>query len=240
MTNLIKFFAVATIAVVGCGDNNKSIDAAVHHDAPNPGVPTLGAQMDRLGRPAVNTAMNHAFDPACTSASCAAKDTYNQDATPAGWVAAYAGLGGTADEFAFNLAILDGLDSTGTTDGCGNAVLYNGNPAGGGTAAATSYDVLAGILANDQLFIDTTVNVCDLASHSNYLAVEFNVVTGVPNTTCGGRAPLNDVIDTSYTALAVGILGFSTDGQFTPAFTDGVPPHTDENNDTFPFFGIPH
>jgi hypothetical protein len=105
--------------------------------------------------------------------------------------------------------------------------------------------MLASVLANDQLYIDTTKMSADVASsHANYLAVEFNVVTqgSVANSTCGGRAPTNAVIATSYTALAIGVAGFkTTDGSFKPAFGDGVAgPHNDVSNDNFPFLGTPH
>src|SRR6185369_12071168 len=43
-----------------------------------PPPPVIGAQIDRFGRPVVNTALNHAFDPDETAAGLA-KDAYNQD-----------------------------------------------------------------------------------------------------------------------------------------------------------------
>jgi hypothetical protein len=252
MKNISMLLAVV-LAIASCGDNLKVTDAGpadAHADAACsncPAPPALGVQMDRLGRPAVNTALNHAFDP--TAAAGTAKDAYNVDGSPGGWVAAYAA------SFAGGLGILDVLD-TGLTctdgtctaegaptasDGCGNQVLYNGSPTGGGAPAAGSYGTLAGILANDQLFLDTTKTSCDLASHQNYLAVEFNVVTSLPNLTCGGRAPSNDVIDTSYTALAIGVTGFKvSDGSYTPAFGDGAAPHADVSESAFPFLGTPH
>lgn len=260
MLLVVAAATAATLAATSCGDNNKVPDARVADSSgPDaycsncPAPPALGVQMDRMGRPAVNTALYHAFDPAGGNA----KDAYNADGSKGGWVSNYAA------SFAGGLAVLDVLD-TGltcadgtcscevtncaasvptTSDGCGDQVLYNGAAGGSGsaTANAASYTSLAGILADDELYLDTTKASCNLASHQNYLAVEFNVVTGSPNTTCGGRAPLNDVIDTSYTALAIGINGFKlSDGSYTPFFGDGVGPHADVNNDTFPFLGAPH
>jgi hypothetical protein len=251
MTKLSIILFTASLAVaVSCGDNLKAPDARTADTGSGsgsafPAAPTLGTQIDRLGRPAINTALNHGFDAMATAGT--AKDAYNQDGSPGGWTTAY------APEFAKNLAILDALD-TGLTcvagtctpngaatngDGCGNQVLYNGNLGGGGTAALTSYLTLAGVLADDELFLDTTKASCDLANHQNYLAVEFNYLTMVNNATCGGRSPTNDVIDTSYAALAIGLAGFAT-ADFTPAFGDTVGPHTDVSNDTFPFLGAPH
>ncbi len=253
-TTLLSILSLAALA--SCGDNikvmpdAKRVDAAPNPDAycsNCPAVPTLGAQLDRMGRPAVNTALNHGFDP--TAAAGTAKNAYNQDESVGTWPQSY------APAFMVNLPLIDVLDTgltcnngactanAGTTpgDGCGDQVLYNGQPTGGGTAAATSYQTLAGILADDQLYLDTSKMVCDIpTSHQNYLAVEFNVVTTIPNSTCGGRAPTNDVMDTSYTALAIGINGFNaTDGHFTAAVQDGVGPHADIT-DTFPFLGAPH
>jgi hypothetical protein len=249
---LLTLLAIAAIA--SCGDNNKLAADASHDTAPNPdaycsncpAVPTLGPQIDRLGRPAINTALNHGFDP--TAAAGSAKEAYNEDSSPASWQASY------APAFMVNLPLIDVLDtgltcSNGTCslnaastpgDGCGNQVLYNGGQ--GGPAMATSYLGLAGILADDQLYLDTSQTVCDIpTTHQNYLAVEFNVVTTIPNQVCGGRAPTNDVIDTSYSVMAIGIDGFNgTNSMFTPAVGDGVGPHADVSNDTFPFLGAPH
>lgn len=260
MKTLMTLIAVAAIATIGCGDNQKALDASVHKDSSTgdgscsncPAVPALGPQMDRLGRPAINTVLNHGFDK--TGAAGPAKDAYNQDRGTGGWPAAY------TPQFMINLGIIDALDVGVTcTDGtcaaeavptpgdrCGNQVLYNGMPGGQiGMATASSYMTLGGILADDQLYLDTTQTSADVASsHANYLAVEFNVVTGLPNTTCGGRAPTNGVIATSYTALAIGITGFkASDGSFTPFFGDASPqmqPHADVSNTTFPFLGKAH
>ena len=260
-TKLLVLFVLTALAA--CGDNLQRPDARKGIDGPPadaqcsncPAPPTLGAQIDRMGRPAINTLLNHGFDP--TAAAGTAKDTYNADADPSNWVTAY-----TA-EFTKNLGILDALDTgfcgngrcelgefgtngttgvcavdcptatqVGTGDGCGNQVLYNGGQ--GTTPNAMSYTTLAGILAGDELYVDTTKTTCAF-----YLAVEFGVATGLGNTTCGGRAPQYDVVDYSLSAIAVGINGFSTDGMFTPKFKDNAPPHTDYTS-TFPYLGAPH
>lgn len=251
---LLSILSVAAIAA--CGDNLKVPVDATHDTGANPdafcsncpAVPTLGAQIDRMGRPAINTALNHGFDP--TAAAGTAKKAYNEDESVGTWAASY------APAFMVNLPLIDVLD-TGLTctngtctpnaastpgDGCGDQVLFNMSPTGGGTPAANSYGALATILADDQLYLDTSKGVCDIpTTHQNYLAVEFNVVTMLPNQVCGGRAPTNDVIDTSYTVLAMGINGFNaTNGMFTPAFGDGVGPHADVDITTFPFLGAPH
>lgn len=248
MTKLISLLSV--LALASCGDNIKTQSDAHMPDGatPIPAVPSLGTQMDRMGRPAINTALNHAFDG--TAAAATAKDAYNVDGSPGGWQSAYTGA------FAASLGFIDVLDTgfTCTTDGtgvctannaaangagCGNQVMYNATLGGGGAPTAQSYTILAAVLADDELYLDTTKTSCDLPNHANYLAVEFSALSPVPNVTCGGRAPTNDVMDTSYTALAFGVNGFNL-SDFSPFFGDGVGPHADVNNDTFPFLGAPH
>ena len=246
--SIILLTVLTSIAAINCGDNLKVTNDGGNHGSDGggsgsgfPAAPAIGLQIDRLGRPAINTALNHGFDG--TAAAGSAKDAYNQDGSPGGWVTAY------TVEFMKNLAILDALNTglhcvsgactgSATENGCGDQVEYNGTVTGGGSAAPTSYQMLGGLLANDQLFLDTSKTMCDIpTNHQNYLAVEFGVLTS-SNNTCGGRDPLNDVIDTSYAALAIGLQGFALD--FTPAFGDGVGPHTDVTDTTFPFLGAPH
>ncbi|HUS27921.1 MAG TPA: hypothetical protein VMZ53_05415 [Kofleriaceae bacterium] len=251
------------IALAACGDNKGRPDARQPPDGPPadaqcsncPAAPALGTQIDRMGRPAINTLLNHGFDPGTGAGP--AKNAYNADTMPSTWPATYLA------EFKKNLGVLDALDTgfcgngrcelgefgtagatgvcaadcatatqVGTGDGCGNQVLYNGGM--GTTPALTSYDTLSSILAADELYVDTSKSTCAF-----YLAVEFGVATGLGNSTCGGRAPQYDVIDFSLSAIAVGINGFSTDGLFTPKMKDNAPAHTDYTS-TFPFLGEPN
>jgi hypothetical protein len=171
------------------GDDVQDPDAQGTPDASeDPPAPALGPQMDRMGRPAVNTALNHTFDPDAT-ATQAAKDAWNQDDDPSTWVATF------HEEIEGNLGILDSLDST-----CGNQF---------GAAATLDderYDTLARALADDQLYVNSASGTCTI-----YLAVEGNAL-GLPNTDCGGRTPGYDVIATTYSVLALGALsGFDDD-----------------------------
>lgn len=155
----------------------------------NPPPPTLGAQIDRFGRPAINTALNHTFDAMATTKD-KAKDDYNADGNQAMWPATY------ASEFAANLAILDALDTM-----CGNQILAGPMPVAG------RYNTLAGALASDVLYLKT-----DAATCSAYLAVEANATGLLANVDCGGRKLDYDVIDISYSALAAGALQGVDDG----------------------------
>ncbi|HEX4340350.1 MAG TPA: hypothetical protein VH062_30790 [Polyangiaceae bacterium] len=155
-----------------------------------PPVPTLGAQIDRFGRPAINTALTHTFDTNDTTKG-AAKDAYNA-ALPATW-------GTFKTEFEKNLAILDALDGT-----CGNQLL-----AATGTANAETYAALATALTDDELYVNSTATTCGV-----YLGVEAEAlkVVAAGGGKCGGRVLTDDVIERSYSVLAAGALTGVDDG----------------------------
>jgi hypothetical protein len=237
----------APLALLSCGDNQASPDAPPRDASVDAGFarpPTLGQQLERMGRPAINTALNAlVLDNAAVTAL--KKESYNLASDPATWATLPLGGGRTiAAEFAVNLAFIDVLDQgnpaipgTGlNAPGCKNQVLYNGSPSGGGTPVATSYQTLATILADDMLYIDTSKTSC-----SSYLSLEIEAATGgtVPHTQCGGRTPTHDVIDITYSLLISGQAGFTNPG-FMPRITDGVTTHTDINEAMFPYFGTPH
>ena len=176
-----------------------------------PTAPTLGAEIDRMGRPAINTALNHAFDAACQpGVTCASKDTYNTDTNEAMWPTKWAPV------FVPNLGILDALDGT-----CGNQLFYT-KP-----VAATSYNVLAGALADDRLYLDTSTATC-----TQYLGAELHAL--VPATfpaDCGGRGLDYNVMDTTYSALAAGAL---------TGVSNGITKNDVLNSATFPYEAVPH
>ncbi len=186
------------------------LSATLNCPAPPAGQPATGPQIDRMGRAAINTALIGPFrDPGSGGARGAIQDLYNQAALPSQWNDRFAG------EIASNLAIYDGLDRN-----CGNQLLA------GDTAAAGRYGALAGVLADDRLYVNTDSGSCQV-----YLGVEGNAV-GITNTDCGGRTPLEDTVDVSYSVLAAGQLS---------GVTDGVPSDADGNAsvDQFPFYDAP-
>jgi hypothetical protein len=263
----IKLLALTVIALAACGDNKSRPDAAMRRDGPPadaycsncPAPPAIGTtQIDRMGRPAINTALNYAFTDMTptTATGNTKKDAYNADKDKATWRTTYVG------EIALNLGILDVLDGgvcgngicelgeanvagagnlacaldcptaaqVGTANqGCGNQAAFSGT----GTTNLMAYGTLAGILADDRLYVDTSKTMCQF-----YFAVEFGALSPTGNSTCGGRAPQYDVIDFTYSAIAGGFKGFDL-ATFTPKYGDGVTAHTDLLT-TFPFLGAPH
>jgi hypothetical protein len=203
MKRILKaaLYACLLAPLAACGDDDDEDDKP-------PPVPTLGTMLERMGRPAINTALNNTFAADATAAGTA-KDNYNKAAVTA-W-------SGNSTEFAKNLAILDSLDTN-----CGNQLLA------GTTATAGRYNTLAGVLADDKLYVNSASSTC-----TQYLAVEANAVNAVPNNDCGGRTLTYDVIDTSYSVLAVGALtGVGDDINSDP---DG----NIHSNTAFPFLAAP-
>ena len=114
-----------------------------------------------------------------------------------------------------NLAILDSLDTV-----CGNQLLA------GATPVAGRYGTLSGALADDRQYLKTDATTC-----SQYLAVELNATAVKANTDCGGRKLDYDVIDTSYSAFAIGAIS---------GVGDGVAADLDTKGTTFPYLTAPH
>ncbi len=228
----IQTFLVAAVALAACGaDGNKAHDAAIDGAAAWPLPPLLNTQIDRLGRPAINTALNGTF--LNSAAKTAQRDAYNALHDPATFATAELRVGRTVTaEFAENLAIFDAFDRGASLAGagCGNAALFM-QP-----VSATSYNTLASVLADDRLYVDTSKTSCNF-----YLSLEVDVVTGgaIAHTQCGGRAPSHDVIDTSYSLLISGLNGFNS-STLEPLTIDGVDAHTDISDTAFPFLGAPH
>lgn len=170
-----------------------------------PTPPALGTQIDRIGRPGVSTALIAPFEANAT-AKGTKKDAYNA-AAPDAWV-------GFATDMSASLAIYDALDTV-----CGNQL------AAGANAVAGRYGTLGAVLSNDRLWVNTASTTC-----TTYLAVEANATGILANTDCGGRRFGYDVIDTTFSVLAVGAFGGVTDGI---AADDGMP------GTTFPFLAAP-
>lgn len=219
-----KLIAILAASSVACGlmactgdDTTTPVDSGTPQDAKadtttdsgsdggnTPAPPKLGAEIDRMGRPAINTALNNVLT-AADAGQGAAKDEYNANADPTTW-AKY------SPEFQKNLAVFDGLDRN-----CGNQFGSAGPDAGAGR-----YAVLGGALTSDRIWVNTTQATCN-----TFLAVEIAFLTKNPIPDCGGRTLKYDVIDTTYSALAVGLTTGVSDG------VDAVPAKV--NGTTFPY-----
>ncbi len=230
-TTTLSLFVALLAPLAGCGDdtNTTQMDLSAPPDltaappdmtmtAP-PAAPTPGAQIDRMGRPAINTAITDPFwnDGVQTVDMHHAKqDAYNAASDPTMWASTMVGGKTVLAIFKSSLGVFDGLDNT-----CGNQAAFGG-PLG------AAYTTLATVLADDELYVDTSQTTCQ-----TYLGVELATL-GVSVTDCGGRTPLESTIDETYNLLAVGApTGPVTSGITSDA--DGSP-----NATTFPFLGAPN
>jgi hypothetical protein len=235
----------STTGDTGTSDTGTPTDSGVPGDAaeaatPPPNPPTLGAQIDRMGRPAINTTLNHTFDPTCVNTSssgpCAPKDAYNADNNPANWSVPPATDGGTVPgyfaQFFGNLAIYDSLDGV-----CGNQAGYNyGSTDGGVSSSAPAYSAMAGVLSQDALWLNTNASTCQ-----GYLSVELAALSAQSNTDCGGRAPLYNTIDVTYNLLAGTFIPPGSDaGNYPGPVTNGITAPNKAPSTTFPYFATPH
>ncbi len=244
--NTLLLASLASLGLVACGDdvNKTTVDAKPQTDANTtpdafvqPAAPTLGAQIERMGRPAINTALNHAFDND-TARKQAAKDAYNVAANPATWATTALGTGDVIlTQFEANLGIIDSLDSSASVDGCSTGhhpPFYDTTK-----TDATAYQGLAGALASDTLLLNTATGTCVGATpRQGYLAVEGALATSTAPGSCGGRAPTYDVMDMSYTVLAAGIGPALNTATWV---SDGVDTKGAgaANNTDFPFLAAP-
>ncbi|MGH7804472.1 MAG: hypothetical protein ACREQJ_08990 [Candidatus Binatia bacterium] len=172
------------------------------------------SQIDRMGRAGVNTAVTDPFYRESVAAEQVRHDQnaddYNASRDRDDWVGEF------APALEPNLAILDSLDTV-----CGNQLLA------GPAVAPGRYRGLAEVLADDALWVNSQSGSC-----AQYLAVEGNAI-GITNGDCGGRTPLHDTIDVTYSALAAGALAGVTDGIAKDG--DGT-----ASLDAFPFLAAPN
>ncbi|MEM6731976.1 MAG: hypothetical protein AAF658_10495 [Myxococcota bacterium] len=164
------------LAFTACGDDDDDTTDSVAGPRGAENRPALGAQIDRSGR-AVATALIDAFN-GDEDARGAAKDSYNQ-ASPSMWSSFQGSMRAS-------LAILDSLDTV-----CGDNLVAD--------LVSPRYTALAGVLADDQLYVNTASGTCGV-----YLGLEAEFVGAIGSGAggCGGRAPDDDVIARSYSVLS--------------------------------------
>ena len=187
---LAGLLALVATALCGCGGDG--VDASP--------APSLGPQIERMGRSGINTVVTDPFFRESVPEEQARHNLNvdNYDAED--------DLADSATRFlhplADTLAIFDALDQD-----CGNQLLAN-------EPGPNRYGLLALVLARDALYINTASGTCEL-----YLAVELNSVDRVDSNDCGGRTPIIDPIDATYSLAATGELSGVDDG--LPADIDG-------------------
>lgn len=211
--------APLALAAGGCDDDTSGGTVMDMATASNP-APKVGAQIDRMGRAAINTALTDPFGLVVNTTTDAFKDAYNAESNPAMWQSKFM----TAMQT--NLAVLDAADTV-----CGNSVGVMGD----GVDAGNRYAFIAGVLADDELYVNATSGTCGL-----YLAVEANALgLSAAASDCGGRTPLEDVADESYTLLTAGVAAFLSNPH---AVTDGIDADADHTASTtdFPFLQAPN
>jgi hypothetical protein len=145
-----------------------------------------GVVVDRMGRALTGNMLLGTFD--AESSSDALKTRYNQAAQDQ-WPA-------FAADIATNLAVYDGLDGR-----CGNQWLAVQN-----SPAASRYQALAALLADDRLWVNGASRHC-----RQYLAVEFDHAGDI-NHDCGGRTPNHDAVDVFRSLLSRGAITGLPDG----------------------------
>jgi len=151
--------------------------------------PSLGAPLDRVGRPLTGNALIGPLAP--DDVSDRRKEAYNR-AAPADWSQFSA-------DIQLTLGLYDGFDGT-----CGNQWAADGD-----AERPMRYRVLAKALADDRLWIDSKSTVC-----TQYLAVELAELAtpGSPSGDCGGRTPNYDAIDVLRSLLILGTTAGVDDG----------------------------
>lgn len=185
--NLRWLLVVALSALVGCNNSSNSASPAVVTAPANPPAPALGTAIDRVGRPAILTALFSTFEEPTTRG--VNRNAYNA-APRSDWKL-------FTNDIRSNLALYDGLDAQ-----CGNQILADLSLVG-----PDRYNTLASVLTDDRVYVNTASNSC-----SQYLGVELDATNLAPNEECGGRTPTHDVIDVSYTALVNDLSFLVTDG----------------------------
>lgn len=173
-----------------------------------PGRPLADAiQYDRVGRPLVSAMLLNPFGLAKDkNYPDETKDVYNAAVPTRGWTP-YS----NQPYIQSNLGVWDSLDAT-----CGNQAGADPTP------SQTRYQKLGDLFADDRLWVDTSKTTC-----VKYMAVEQKFLNVPVVDDCGGRSPVIDAIDQTY-SLLVGQGSTVSDG--IAADPDGVP-----STSTFPF-----
>jgi hypothetical protein len=200
-----KLAPVVFLFAINCAPRARGSDREL------PPRPTIGAPIDRAGRPLTANMLIGLLEQE-EYGECR-KEEYNR--------AAEADRAGFIPDLEHGLAIYDSFDGV-----CGNQWLAD--PA---TPPAQRYHRLATALADDRLWIDSRSPRC-----TRFLAVEMAALPGsggTPDDTadCGGRTPGYDTVDAMRSLFVLGKL---------TGIDDGIPRDDREHSATaFPFLAAP-
>jgi hypothetical protein len=194
-TNYLAGWTSAALAisidldVVNTGGNLLAVWGGTYKPGGISPGPTLGARVDRIGRPLIGNALIGPLDP--DDVSDRRKEAYNR-AAPADWPQFSADIQRT-------LGLYDGFDRA-----CGNQWLADRR-----ADPPRRYHLLAKVLADDRLWVNSKSTVC-----RQYLAVELAefATRGSPRGDCGGRTPNYDASNVFRSLLVLGSTAGADDG----------------------------
>lgn len=230
--------AIAIAASAGCGGGggkaaSDSPDGGASDAPGTPMPPELGAQLDRMGRPGVGELLIATFGGTDAADRQAA---YRQASDPKTWLTTPLAKNVTiASELRTNIGPFDAIDAglvvnSTTFPGCTDTLGYQ-RP-----TSVTSYDALIDILADDELYLDTSKATC-----TTYLSLELEQASAgtLAHDTCGGRMLGLDALDVLLAVLIAGRAGLDQSAGFAPIFHSAATAHADIT-DAFPFLGAPN
>jgi len=183
---------LAAWACIGNDTPDGAIDAPIVPDGPENPMPTLGKQIDRVGRGQIKRLVIHPF----SANNQLEKLSYQRDGDTKNWVTKWsAAIVGT-------LAVYDAISGQ-----CGDGLFG-------------SYQNVANVIANDQIFVETGINKtgkcvrspseifnCSLSTSQTYPecglypGVEIAHLTTTESKGCGGLNQMQTFVDTSYNIL---------------------------------------
>jgi hypothetical protein len=208
-------FVVPVLAAMGCGaqpvttatDSALTPVSAARSPRGRSNPPGLTRRLDRAGRPEIAATLVAAFEADAETRQAAVR-RYNAS-----------GLGNRQfrDTFEASLALIDGIDGV-----CGNQLW----PV---PASRPRYRALASLLLDDQIYVHA-----ERLGGSVYLGLEAEAAGALEEPrggAAGGRAPGDDVIQSTYSAFIAGTLSGVDDGVESD---DGV-----HDPSSFPFLAEP-
>ena len=207
--------------VVSAGGRLLAVWGAVHKAAPTdrskpgttpgktPALPQLGVQIERTARPLIKNGLI-AGPLRSDVVSDRRKESYNR-VDRSNWKQ-------FASDIQESLGVFDGFDGE-----CGNQWLADPREAG-----RVRYQILASVLADDRIWINSSSAVC-----TQFLAVELTefATPGALSGDCGGRTPTYDASNIFRSLLTIGKIAGVDDGLS----------HDDKVHSTtvFPFLAAP-